>query len=61
MQVPGISLQTLPKVQLKKDFTNFPPDRPFRLVFFLQPSDFKLENANLVSIELTDTGMPSGL
>jgi hypothetical protein len=61
MQVPGMSLQTLPKVQPKIDFTNYPPDQFFRLVFFLQLTDFKLENANLVSVELTDTGMPAGL
>jgi len=59
MQVPGISLQTLPKVQLKNDFTNTPPDPLFRLVVFLQLSVFKLENANLVSLELTDTGTHS--
>ena len=29
MQTPGISRQTLPTVQFKKDFTHRPPDRPF--------------------------------
>ena len=60
MQVPGMSLQTLPKVQLKKDFTNLPPDQPFRLVVFPQLSDLKLENANFMADESTDTGMPHG-
>jgi hypothetical protein len=58
MHVPGMSLQTLPKVQLKKDFTYRPPDQPFRLVFFLQLSDSKLENANLLPVELIDTRTP---
>jgi hypothetical protein len=58
MQVPGMSLQTLPKVQLKKDFTYRPPDQPFRLVFFLQLPVFKLENANLLPVELIDTRTP---
>ena len=56
MQVPGISLQTLPKVQPQKDFTNSTSRLTFSLYVSLQLADFKLENANLVALELVDTG-----
>ena len=61
MQTPGISLQTLPKVQLTKDFTIHTSRSMLnRSVIVLQLSVFKLENANFATLELTDTGTPPG-
>lgn len=56
MQMPGMSLQTFPKEQLRIDFTNTSSStfQPFYLC--VQLSVFKLENSNLAFLELTDTG-----
>jgi hypothetical protein len=56
MQTPGISLQALPNEQLNNDFT-YTSGSPFwDCCTSPQLSVFKLENANLVCLELTDTG-----
>ena len=60
MQIPGISLQALPKVQLNNDFTHTSQSTYMSFVFLLQLSVFKLETANFVCLELTDSGTHPG-